>query len=70
MAWNPKLEVAVARDAAKRLDADECIVLYRRLGTRAVGCASYGKTKALCAEARRLGDKCFDTLFAVLKEES
>jgi len=30
MPWNPSPEVAVARDAAKKFGADECIVIYIR----------------------------------------
>jgi hypothetical protein len=55
MAWNPSPEVAVAREAAKKLDAPQCIVLWiNRDGTR-LGMASYGETKALCAEAGKIG---------------
>ena len=55
MAWNPSPEVAVARDAAKRLKADRCVVLYTTAEGK-IGYASYGETKSLCAESRRLGD--------------
>ena len=55
MAWNPCKEVAVARDAAKQLDdAAMCIVFYVNKEGTHFGYASYGKTKALCAEAGKL----------------
>lgn len=58
MAWNPSPEVAVARDAAKRLgDADQCIVLW--IKGQQLGMASFGRTKQLCAEARPLGEACY-----------
>jgi len=65
MAWNPSPEVAVARDAAKRLgdiagvNVSRCIVTYTTEDGR-VGYASFGATKALCDDAKRLGDAIFD----------
>ena len=56
MAWNPSPEVAVARDAAKRLgDAPMCIVLWVDKDGRGLGMASYGKTMALCKSAGERG---------------
>lgn len=56
MAWNPEPEVAVARDAAKALgDAPICVVIWLTPDGQRVGMASYGKTRALCADAGRLG---------------
>lgn len=60
MAWNPSPEVAVARDAAKKLSASRCVVVWIDDDTGKLGMASYGTTKALCAEAGRLGDCLFD----------
>lgn len=74
MAWNPSPEVAVARDAAKRLadihklNVDRVIVLYTT-GTGMVGYASYGQTKELCADARRIADRLFDTLGEIMEDE-
>lgn len=59
MAFNPSPEVAVARDAAKKLGAQQCIVIYI-LPEGQLGMASYGKTKQLCELAGELGDKLFD----------
>lgn len=71
MAWNPSPEVAVARDAAKRLDdADQVIVLYLNRRLDRIGMATYGKTKALCADAKTLGDAAYDAMYAVLKERA
>ena len=68
MAWNPSPEVAVARDAAKKLDASECIILWIDHDKELVGMASYGKTKALCAEARQHGDYLYDKFMERLTE--
>ena len=63
MAWNPSLEVAVARDAAKRLgNADQCIIIYVNFTTNGIGMATYGKTKRLCDEAGTLGNIAFDAV--------
>lgn len=60
MAWNPSPEVAIARDAAKRLgDADQCIVIYLNWERGMIGMATYGKTPSLCREAKSLGDVAF-----------
>lgn len=60
MAWNPSPEVAVARDSARRLgNARQAIVLWIT-DDEQIGMASYGRTKALCAEAGRLGRDVFE----------
>ena len=59
MAWNPSPEVAVARDAAKRLAADRCVVIYTTPDGK-LGMASYGQTKELCAATGRIGDVLFE----------
>ena len=71
MAWNPAPEVAVARDAAKKLgDADQCIVIYLNYSTDSIGMASYGKTKALCAEAGKLGEAAYDAVRQLLEADA
>jgi len=65
MAWNPKPEVAVARDAAQRYEqihkagVKQTIVLYL-LDDDRFGVASYGKTKAECAIAGKRADRIFE----------
>ena len=55
MVWNPKPEVTVARDAAKKLKAEiGCVVLWFNRET--VGMASYGHNVRLCDEMGKLGD--------------
>lgn len=60
MAWNPSPEVAVAREAAKKLGAEQVVVVFIKADSGQFGMASYGETKALCAEAGKLGDALFD----------
>jgi hypothetical protein len=69
MAWNPSPEVAIARDAAKRLgDADQCIVIFLNYRTNKIGMASYGRTKELCADAKELGTIAFEAINDCLKD--
>ena len=67
MAWNPSPEVAVARDAAAKLGAPISIVLWITPDGKQLGIATYGKTRALCDEAKKIGDVAFD---AVMKRNS
>lgn len=66
MAWNPSPEVAVARDAARRISeignarVEHMVVIWT--AGRGYGMASYGPTKALCSEAGDIGDFLFRTL--------
>ena len=67
MAWNPSPEVAVARDAAKRLgDASTCIVLWIDASGEHLGCASYGKTRVLCNEAKGMADALYEKAMACI----
>lgn len=59
MAWNPSPEVATARDAARRLKADRCILIYTTAEGN-IGMASYGETKALCAATGKVGDALYE----------
>lgn len=69
MAWNPSPEVAVARDAARKLIADRCVILYTT-PTGQIAYASYGETKALCAETRKLGDALYDRAMEWFRNEA
>ena len=63
MAWNPTPEVAVARDAAKRLgDASMCVVLWIDETGEHIGCASYGKTRVLCEHAKGIANAAYDAV--------
>ena len=56
MAWKPGPEVAAARDAAKALGADRCVVIYTTPSGQC-GMASYGETKKLCDRTKPIGVK-------------
>lgn len=70
MAWNPSPEVKVVRDAAAALSriagggaetVDRAILLYTTRSEKG-GYISYGETKELCGQARRLADIAWDAL--------
>lgn len=63
MAWNPSGKVKDCRRIAEEWgDKDQVIIiaLDRRLNT--IASATYGKSKALCTEAKRLGDAAYDAV--------
>lgn len=62
MAWNPSPKVAAARDIGQRLGRDIVVVLTIHDGQ--LEAISYGRTRALCAEAKVWADRAFDALTA------
>lgn len=61
MTWNPSPEVAVARDAAKKLNnASMCVVLWIDETGEHIGMASYGKNVVACQEAKGLGNVLYE----------
>lgn len=59
MPLNPSPEVQIARDAAKKLGADRCIVTYTMPDGR-IGYASYGVDRERCENAQKLADVMYD----------
>ncbi len=62
MAWNPDPKVAAARDFGKKFGKDIVIILSLNKTNMTLEYSSYGKTKALCAEAKDLADVVFEVL--------
>lgn len=67
MAWNPSPEVALVRDAANKLGADRAVIVYTTPSGQ-IGYASYGSTKALCAETKTLADRLYATAMRYFRE--
>ena len=65
MAWNPSPEVAACRDFARQFDADRVVILYTTHDGK-LGSASYGETRALCAETKRLADAAYAAVYAAI----
>jgi hypothetical protein len=62
MAWNPSPEVALARDVAAKLDVDQVMIVTINYAKEQMGLVTYGKTKLLCADAKRLGDAAYEAV--------
>ena len=60
MAYNPSPKVAVARDAANKLNATTGAVIIYVNVDGSYGMTSYGHTKDKCSEMGRLGDHLFE----------
>ena len=59
MAWNPSPQVAIARDAAGKLGANRVVIVYTN-DKGQIGYASYGDTRSLCDQTKRLADTLYD----------
>jgi len=59
MAWNPSPQVAAARDFGKMFDKEVVIVFHANAAGQ-FGYASYGRTKALCGEAKKMADMMYN----------
>jgi hypothetical protein len=69
MAWNPSPEVALARDLAAKLGADEVVIVYVNFSKEQMGSITYGKTQAMCGHAKKLGDVAYDAVHKYLGDE-
>ena len=61
MAFNPSPKVAAARDFAKKFGKEQVIIFSINTAGQ-LEYASYGETKALCSEAKKLGDIAFESI--------
>jgi hypothetical protein len=68
MAWNPSPEVAVARDAAMKLGADQVILIAITYDKDQVAAITYGKTKKLCDHAKAIGGVAYESVMSWLEE--
>ena len=64
MAFNPSQQVKCAREFATKFKKTEVIILSINENLE-LEYASYGKTKELCADAKKIADIAFD---AIIKE--
>lgn len=61
MAFNPSPKVAAARDFARKFGKEQVVILSINK-TGELEYASYGETKSLCSEAKKLGNIAFDSI--------
>jgi len=59
MAWNPSPKVAAAQEIGQRFGKDQVIVFMIDRKKDIVEYASWGKTKSLCDNARKIADAAF-----------
>ena len=59
MAWNPSPKVAVAREAAQKLDRDMVVVFAFDAASGTYESITYGATPKKCDHARRIADRLF-----------
>jgi hypothetical protein len=64
MAWNPSPKVAAARNIGKKFGKPQVVVLMIDQDSGTLELASYGETRELCEEARKLGDVAFNAVIA------
>ena len=62
MAWNPSPKVADCREIARKWGHQQVIVIALNVADCKIEMATYGETKALCAEAKRLGDNAYQAV--------
>lgn len=70
MAWNPSPKVADCREIARKWGGKHQVVIIaidRAAGT--IEMATYGQTKALCNDAKRMGDAAYDAVMNSYEDE-
>lgn len=62
MAWNPSPKVADCREIARKWGKQQVIILAVDPACGTLEMATYGQTRELCAEAKRLGDHAYQAV--------
>lgn len=68
MAWNPSPKVAVARDFGKRFEKQQVFIIALDRNKRTCEVISYGETKTLCDEAKKLGSAVHGEVFSAYEK--
>jgi hypothetical protein len=68
MAFNPSPKVADCRDIAKKWNKPQIIILAVDPIAGTLEYASYGESKAHCAEAKRLADVAYQAIMGKYEE--
>lgn len=69
MAWNPHPDVAKARTLARELGFEQIMIVAVSRKKNQLKLVTYGETKALCANAKQLGDAAYNAVYKKLEEE-
>ena len=67
MVWNPSPKVAMARDIGQRLRKDQVIILMIDEDERTLESVTYGRTKRLCDQAKKLGDIAYEAVIDAVR---
>jgi hypothetical protein len=59
MAWNPSPKVADCRDIARKWRKQQVIILAVDVNAGTLEYASFGETKPMCDDAKRLADAAY-----------
>jgi hypothetical protein len=59
MAWNPSPKVADCRDVARKWNVQQVVILGFNYKNGTFEIASFGETRALCADAKAIGEAIF-----------
>lgn len=57
MAWNPSPKVADCREIARKWGMNQLVIVGINTESGTYEIASYGETKSLCADAKRLNER-------------
>lgn len=68
MAWNPHPKVADCREIARRWRKQQVIILAVDPIAGTLECASFGETKELCSEAKKLAAAAYDAVIKTYAE--
>lgn len=64
MAWNPSPKVADCRDIARKWGHRQVIVIALNADSGKIEMVTYGETKELCGDAKRLGDAAYNAVIS------
>jgi len=68
MAWNPTPKVAAARDFGNKFRKDKVVIISIDYAAGTLEATTFGKTRAMCAEAEKLGNVLCDAAYKFMEE--
>jgi hypothetical protein len=66
--WNPSPEVAAARDFAKKFGHERVVIVHVNHATGKMGYVTYGLTRELCNDTKRLGEAAYNAVYKELEK--
>lgn len=65
MAWNPSPKVADCREIARKWNKHQVIILAIDVNSKTLEMATYGETRMLCDEAKKIGDLAYNAIMGL-----